>query len=96
MSQREQFESWCCERWAGDRGALLIDRSGEYKSGHVEFAWCAYQAGHEDEIERLRAELAHAERVLAAAGLMEASERCHMVLREPALHAALDALRGKE
>ena len=39
---RRAFESWCCKRWAGDRGALTRRQDGEYINGHVEFAWCAW------------------------------------------------------
>jgi hypothetical protein len=42
--EREAFEAWCCKRWAGDRNALTIREDGEYLNGHVQFAWCAWQA----------------------------------------------------
>ncbi|MGA0608886.1 hypothetical protein [Caldimonas sp. KR1-144] len=43
--EREAFEAWCMKRWAGDRDALTIRGDGEYHNGHVQFAWCAFQAG---------------------------------------------------
>lgn len=42
--ERAAFEAWCCRRWAGDRGALTIGADDEYINGHVQFAWCAWQA----------------------------------------------------
>jgi len=49
--ERAAFEAWCCKRWGGDRDALRrrdaypdSERYGEYVLGHVEFAWCAWQA----------------------------------------------------
>lgn len=42
--ERAAFEAWCCKRWAGDRGALTIGADDEYINGHVQFAWCAWQA----------------------------------------------------
>lgn len=42
--ERAAFEAWCCKRWAGDRNALTIRDDGEYLNGHVQFAWCAWQA----------------------------------------------------
>lgn len=42
--ERAAFEAWCCQRWAGDRDALTIREDGEYLNGHVQFAWCAWQA----------------------------------------------------
>lgn len=42
--ERAGFEAWCCKRWAGDRGALTIGENDEYINGHVQFAWCAWQA----------------------------------------------------
>lgn len=42
--ERAAFEAWCRRRWAGDRNALTIREDGEYVNGHVQFAWCAWQA----------------------------------------------------
>ena len=42
--ERAAFEAWCFKRWAGDRGALTIGADDEYTNGHVQFAWCAWQA----------------------------------------------------
>lgn len=42
--ERAAFEAWCCKRWAGDRNALTTREDGEYIIGHVQFAWCAWQA----------------------------------------------------
>lgn len=42
--ERAAFEAWCCKRWAGDRNALTLRDDGEYLNGHVQFAWCAWQA----------------------------------------------------
>lgn len=48
--KRAAFEAWCCRRWAGDRGGLARypqdheRHAGQYRTGAVEFAWCAWQA----------------------------------------------------
>lgn len=48
--ERAAFEAWCCKRWRGDRGGLerFPDdherMPGEYVTGSVQFAWCAWQA----------------------------------------------------
>lgn len=47
---RERFEGWCRRRWSGDRGALTLREDGQYHNGHVEFAWCAWQAATQDGI----------------------------------------------
>jgi hypothetical protein len=47
-SEREEFEAWCRQRWAGDRGALDIATEGryvgEYRLGNVQGMWAAWQA----------------------------------------------------
>lgn len=51
-AQRNAFEAWCVQRWAGDRNALArnlpedpaVRYSGEYTMGNVEFGWQAWRA----------------------------------------------------
>lgn len=84
---RKVFEDACCQRWAGDRGALTIRADGEYVNGSVQFAWIAFQWGINhaakllaEEVEWRRKELAYvaneAKRI-PVLGLREMREAAH-------------------
>lgn len=80
--ERAAFEAWCCKRWAGDRNALTIRDDGEYMSGHVQFAWCAWQAARPKHdkvgaIVSVAAELAQRKPLRALEPLTEASHIGH-------------------
>lgn len=44
MTEREEFEAWCIQRWRGDRDALTLKPDGRYFEGNVNFAYDAWLA----------------------------------------------------